>query len=277
MFGGSYFFNSKSYNKGNFYYIELSINHRQKNDQTFFEILNRIRDSSVTDEDISILNNRLTNNDINLRRIVKLYPTKAKAEKVNIEELNRIKAIEYTYLAEVVKNKCKDQTLNLENDFIFTERLKLKLGSLVMFISNDFTKRWANGTLGIVSFISEEEIKVTVDGYEWNIRRELFKKMEAVYKNGRIEYEPILVVSQFPIILAYALTIHKSQGNTYQQIVCDVTDSFATGQVYVALSRCSSLDGLHLIKPITRDSIRVDLAVRNFCREQRNFIENIDK
>ncbi|MBQ2978230.1 MAG: ATP-binding domain-containing protein [Clostridia bacterium] len=91
-----------------------------------------------------------------------------------------------------------------------------------------------------------------------------------IYKNGKITYETILKVQQYPIVPAYAMTIHKSQGQTYQNIVCDIASCFANGQAYVALSRCASLNGLHLKSPITNASIRVDKSVLNFYHDQLN-------
>jgi ATP-dependent exoDNAse (exonuclease V) alpha subunit len=95
-----------------------------------------------------------------------------------------------------------------------------------------------------------------------------FTEKEAVYKNGRIEYEDVFSVMQFPVVLAYAITIHKSQGMTYQQVACDISACFTSGQAYVALSRCSSLKGLYLLDEVTRDTIKVENVVKEFYLNQ---------
>ena len=95
-----------------------------------------------------------------------------------------------------------------------------------------------------------------------------FSEQEIIYENGKLLYEDILKVEQFPVVLAYAITIHKSQGQTYQNIVCDIDKCFANGQAYVALSRCASLEGLHLKKRISIASIRVDKRVIDFYKKQ---------
>lgn len=140
----------------------------------------------------------------------------------------------------------------------------MKLGALIMMVENDANKRWANGTLGIISFISNETIKVKINDIEYEVHKSVFETREARYIGGRIEYEVVLQVEQYPIVLAYAITIHKSQGMTYQRIACDISDCFAPGQAYVALSRCSSLNGISLLNSITRAEIAVDSEVKNF-------------
>lgn len=113
-----------------------------------------------------------------------------------------------------------------------------------------------------------------IDGREYNVSQAEFTQQEAVYKNGKIEYVPIMTVKQFPLILAYAITIHKSQGMTYQQIACDVSNTFANGQAYVALSRCTSLNGLYLLKKISKASVfSVDNDVKEFYQNQINLLK----
>ena len=133
-----------------------------------------------------------------------------------------------------------------------------------MMISNDPNKNWVNGTLGIISHISDGTIKVHIDGFDYEVYRETFESREAVFDGENINYEVTLSISQYPLILAYAITIHKSQGKTYQKIACDIKDCFAPGQAYVALSRCSSLNGLTLFNKITKDEVRVDSDVKDF-------------
>lgn len=263
-FGGIYFFNSDAYKQGNFKFIELSVNHRQKSDAPFFEILNRIREGKVSKNDLETLNSRTDYNQDDLRRVIRLFPKKEDAEKVNQEELEKIHDPERSYKA-IVTYSVEDMSTALkENTFPITDILRLKVGALIMMVANDPEKRWANGTLGIVSELGKDSIKVEINGVEYNVSKCEFEEQEAIYKDGRIIYRTILKVEQFPIVLAYAITIHKSQGMTYKQIACDITRCFSPGQAYVALSRCSSLNGLYLLKKVDKNILNVDSCVKDF-------------
>ena len=263
---GIHFFNSDAYKEGNFRIIELDSNHRQKQDATFFEILNRMREGNVSESDISVINKRKDDSSEELRRIVRLFPTKAEAEKVNQQELEKIPPMykEHTYHAKILFHKYNDQNKIKTSDFPIEPTLRLKVGALVMMVKNDVNRRWVNGTLGIISFLSDDEVRVTIDKVEHVVEKQVFESREASLVGGRIEYEIVLKLEQYPVVLGYAITIHKSQGQTYQKIACDITDCFAPGQAYVALSRCSTLDGLHLLKEIDGRHIAVDSEVRNF-------------
>ena len=263
-FGGRHFFHSPSYDAAGFHLFELTINHRQKDDVAFFELLNRVREGSANRDDIAILNERADADISAERRITKLFSHKADAERVNSEELAKIQAKEYIFPCEIQYSK-KDLTQNAIDDlFPITAHLRLKLGALVMMVTNDRNQRWVNGTLGLISSINENEIKVTIDGYEYEIHRERFQQSEAVYENGRISYQITCEVVQFPVILAYAITIHKSQGMTYKKIGCDINKCFEPGQAYVALSRCTNLDGLYLLDRVMLHSLHVDSEVAEF-------------
>ena len=246
----------------------MTINHRQKDDQKFFDILNRVREGSVTADDIRALNER--KKDVSgTRRILTLFPKKADAESINRFELEKIEGREYTYHAEVVLNKYDNQNPNLENVFPITKELKLKVGALVMMVANDIGRRWVNGTMGIVKRLEADAMQIAINGRTYDVLKERFTQSEAKIVDGKIEYEDIFAVEQFPVVLAYAITIHKSQGMTYPRLACDVSRCFAAGQAYVALSRCTSLDGLYLIKGISSSALRVDRDVQNFYLSQR--------
>jgi ATP-dependent exoDNAse (exonuclease V) alpha subunit len=230
--------------------------------------LNRVREGKTTNHDITVLNKRVIKNSEDLRRVLTLFPKKADAEWVNREELEKIEAKEYSYDAKIIFNKKNQQTPNLDNKFPIMNVLKLKRGALVMLVTNDPGGRWVNGTLGIVSSLQDDEIKVSIDGRNYDVTPFTFTEQEAIYKNGRINYEDVLKVEQFPIVLAYAITIHKSQGMTYKRIACDITTCFTSGQAYVALSRCSSLEGLHLLDEVSDDITKVDNLVKEFYLHQ---------
>lgn len=270
-YGGIFFFNSNAYNTGRFHFIELSTNHRQKDDKDFFDILNRMREGITTKEDIDSLNERhidRISDKSELRRILTLFPKKADAERVNKEELAKIEAKEYMYKAKIVYNAKSNQNPNLDSSFPITDELRLKRGALVMMVANDPEKRWVNGTMGVIHTLSADSIKVTLDGTTYEVKPCVFTEKEAIYVDGKIDYQDILRIEQYPIILAYAITIHKSQGMTYKKLACDISQCFAPGQAYVALSRCSSIDGLHLLKLMEKSMMKVDEIVMNYYLSQ---------
>jgi len=266
IFGGIHFFNSDAYKNAKFKFIELTINHRQKEDRRFFDILNKIRSGEIDDETLSLLNNRCQYDSKELEhgRIIRLFPKKEKAESVNQEELGKIKSKEYVYEAEVIYVKPNITAAINDGSFPITKTLHLKNGALIMMVTNDVNRRWVNGTLGIISGLKDDSVKVTINGVEYEVTEHEFEIQEAIYKNGQISYETVLKVQQIPVVLAYATTIHKSQGMTYQKIACDITDCFSPGQVYVALSRCTSLNGLYMLKPATQNILKVDPCVEEF-------------
>ncbi len=273
-FGGIFFFLANAYKNGNFEFIELTINHRQEKDQIFFNILNNIRQGIVTDDDIDILNRRFCSDESSLRRVIRLFSTKDKVDKINKIELDNIPGKEYIYKSVVQFYKDANKKI-AESSFPISTELKLKTGALVMMVTNDIDKRWVNGTLGIVSKLTDTSIEVTIDGMKYDVIPSEFKQQEAIYKNGKIEYIPVLTVKQFPLVLAYAITIHKSQGMTYQKVACDISNTFAKGQAYVALSRCSSLDGLFLLNKISKTSVfSVDKKVKEFYQNQTDLLKH---
>lgn len=275
-FGGIFFFSSSAYQLGNFKFIELTINHRQEKDKTFFDILNNIRQDCLTDNDITELNKRFCSDTCDLRRVIRLFSKKDKVDKTNEEELDKILGKEYIYNSVVTYSQNSNRFMT-DTSFPISAELKLKVGALVMMVTNDINKRWVNGTLGIVSKLTDDSVIVTIDGIKYDIPQAEFKQQEAVYENGKIEYIPIMTVKQFPIILAYAITIHKSQGMTYQQVACDISDTFAKGQAYVALSRCTTLDGLYLIHKISKTSIfSVDEDVKEFYQKQTHLLKQMN-
>jgi len=265
--GNFFFFNSDAYKKGNFRFIELSINHRQDSDPHFFEILNKIREGCFDGSDLEHLNCRFISNKQDLRRVMTLFPTKAQAEKLNKEELSKIEAREYVYKSKITFNAKKTLETHLESNFPISNELHLKRGALVMMVANDLEKRWVNGTLGVVQSLTENSIKVTINGITYDINKMIFSQKEAIFEDGKIIYKDILEIEQYPIVLAYAITIHKSQGMTYKKLACDISQCFAPGQAYVALSRCSNLDGLYLLSKINASGIYTDKNVVEFYKQ----------
>ena len=272
-FGGIYFFNSNSYKRGNFKYLELTQNHRQMQDKQYFELLNRVREGKSTSEDVDLLNSRIYFNGSIYDRFTTLFPTKAEAERVNKEHIQSLETKEYSYDARVVYDRDPNQNKVIESIFPITEHLQLKEGALVMMVANDTSHRWVNGTMGIIKKLANDRIYVSIDKQTYEVHRITFSEQEVIYRNKRIQYEDIFTVEQFPLVLAYAITIHKSQGQTLRNIICDINNCFATGQAYVALSRCSSLEGLHLIEPVVSSNIQVDHDVLDFYQTLENLLE----
>lgn len=268
-FGSIFFFSSDAYKKGDFEFIELTINHRQKEDKKFFNILNNIRQNNISNSDIDELNKRFCSDVNTLRRVIRLFSKKDSVDRTNDEELAKIPGKEYVYKGIVTFSK--NNNISIDN-FPISDVLKLKTGALVMMITNDPDKKWVNGTLGIIKKLTEDSIIVVINGREYNVLPVEFKQEEAILKDGKIEYTPVMTIKQYPLVLAYAITIHKSQGMTYQKIACDISDTFTNGQAYVALSRCTSLDGLYLLNKISKTSVfNIDDDVKEFY--QKHVIE----
>lgn len=270
-FGGIYFFNSNAYKQGNFKFIELTINHRQKDDAEFFETLNRIRCGDLNEQDIALINERILPIDSAFNGHISVVPYNKTAKTINTEHINQLILPEYTYTGKIVYPKDKKWS-DIKNPFCIYENLTLRKGAQVMMVTNDLDNRWVNGTIGIVDKITENRISVTINGRSYEVEPQRFTQKKATYKNGNIEYEDALIVEQYPVIPAYAISIHKSQGQTYKNIICDIEDCFEAGQAYVALSRCTSFNGLHMRTPINRNSILVNRDVLKFLQEQKNMV-----
>lgn len=263
-YGGLHFFCAHAYQQANFHFRELTINHRQKEDSAYFETLNRVRDGSVTAKDIETLNARVVQDRSVYDRFTTLLPTKAEVDKTNQYHISQLPSKEYTYHATIIHDKYPNKQHTLEALFPITDTLRLKHGALVMMVANDPERRWVNGSLGIVENLSSKGISISINKNTYEIHPVEFSEQEVTFQNGKLIYEDVLTVVQYPVVPAYAITIHKSQGQTYKNIVCDIDRCFADGQAYVALSRCSSLEGLHLVREINSASIRVDKNVLNF-------------
>ncbi|OCK49739.1 AAA family ATPase [Chryseobacterium sp. CBo1] len=255
--------------------IELTKVYRQT-DQEFLEILNAIRDGDVANIDFNHLNERYDPGfEAGDEPYVYLCSHNKMADDINQEKLKDIKVSPSTYEAKLF-GEFK------ENQFPNDQFLELKIGAQVMFIRNDISgeKKYFNGKLGEISLLDENEIKVILEGSEREIvvKREVWEqKKYSLDTDKNIKEEVLGSFEQFPIKLAWAVTIHKSQGLTFDKVIIDAGKSFTAGQVYVALSRCRTLEGIVLKSKITPDVIFKDNRILKFQGETQanDNVENI--
>lgn len=259
-----YFFSSKAYKEANVVSIELKHIYRQKNED-FIKILNEIRNDNLSIESEKILN-RLYNPDFSPTKeegFITLTTHNRRANAINESELNKLKNSSYYFDAEV-------QGKFNENAYPNDENLALKIGAQVMFIKNDSSpeKRYFNGKIGIITDISKKTVTVKCPNEVEEIvtEYEMWDNVNYSIKEETKEIKEDIIGSfkQIPLRLAWAITIHKSQGLTFEKAIIDAEASFAHGQTYVALSRCTSLEGLVLKTPISSNAIINDNTVSSF-------------
>jgi ATP-dependent DNA helicase PIF1 len=238
--------------------VKLETIYRQQ-DINFINILNNIRNGSVTYKELELINNHVTENFP--KDAIYLTTTNATAEGINTTNLNQLETKEWVYKAIVNGNIASD-------NFPAEQNMLLKEKARVMLVNNDSEDRWINGTLGYIESLSENSISIKLDSgatvevtpYTWEAHKTSF---DIVTK--RITKDLMGSFTQFPLKLAWAITIHKSQGKTFDEVVIDLGyGAFAEGQVYVALSRARSLDGIFLKRRIEERDIIVDPSVINF-------------
>ena len=266
FYASAYFFAAKVWQEMQLVSIELRKVYRQSDSQ-FIGLLDRIRQNHATDADLQSINARVN------------QCSKQKENGFEITLATRRDTVDYIndlHLSELEG----DSTIfkgHIKGDFPETSlpapmELEIKPGAQVIFIKNDKEKRWVNGTLGVVIYIDEGEGIITVvdeDGHEYDVDREVWENMRYTFneKEQKIEEEMLGSFIQFPLRLAWAITVHKSQGLTFRHVKIDFSGggAFAGGQTYVALSRCTSLEGITLEAPIRRSDIFVRAEVVAFA------------
>ena len=261
-----YFFGSKALRSINYVTIELTHVYRQQ-DETFITLLNNIREGNVSESDLQRLNQRYdpTFQPKQGSDYIRLTTHNRMAESYNEDQLRNLPTRAYTFSAETEGNFPE---YNYPTDF----NLTLKVGAQVMFIRNDNIGRFYNGRIGHVTYVDNEKISVLCPGDEepFDVEAETWENTKYTLneKTKQIEAEVQGTFKQYPLRLAWAITIHKSQGLTFEHAIIDAQASFASGQVYVALSRCKSLEGLVLASPIGNTAIINDSRVSDYISHQ---------
>ena len=267
---GAYFFQAQVFRELQPVYIELDHVFRQTNHR-FVEVLNQVRNNALTADSLKILNERYLP-DFELSNHKEHYITlsthNSKVDAINHHEMEKLTGKAYTYHASV-----KDTFP--ESMYPMDQSLTLKVGARVMFIKNDSSqeKLYYNGKLGVVTSLARNEIVVTCeDGTVVEVHNEVWENIRYASDTGldTIISEVIGTFTHYPLRLAWAITIHKAQGLTFDRVVIDAADAFAAGQVYVALSRCRTLEGIVLLTHIPSRALTNAKEVLYFTNNQSN-------
>ncbi|MCH2044072.1 MAG: DEAD/DEAH box helicase [Saprospiraceae bacterium] len=263
-----YFFSAKVLEQDDFpiQMVELSEVYRQAN-RRFIRLLDAVRLNKIDYDDLMELNERYEEKQEDQDYYITLSARNAQVDEINKQRLAELHTEEFSYIAKITGDF---NTLPAETP------LKLKLGAQVMFLKNDAKKRYVNGTIGKICYIDDDVIKVeiltpdglveiiTVEPFEWEVvRHELNEK-------GEIATRVVGTFTQYPLRLAWAITIHKSQGKTFDRIIIDLgKGAFEYGQTYVALSRCRTLDGIVLSRPLKPQDVMTDERIVDYYYQSR--------
>ena len=270
-YASTFFFHSKAFEKTKPVYLELKKIYRQS-DQRFIDLLNNVRNNCLTISDLDVLNSRFYPNfsPPKEENYITLTTHNYKADQINNKELANLPGKEYIYQGEVM-GEFPDYALPTDM------QLRLKENAQIMFIKNDPAGNYYNGKIATVSRILNDQIYVYLPekNTEILVQTETWKNIKYTLnkETGQVLEEELGVFVQYPLTLAWAVTIHKSQGLTFDKAIVDIGSSFAAGQTYVALSRCTSLEGIVLQSKIHSNCILTDEYALGFSKTEKNETE----
>ncbi|MEE1259709.1 MAG: AAA family ATPase [Paludibacteraceae bacterium] len=268
-----FFFSSKALQESSYVTIELKKIYRQA-DEKFISILNEVRNNHLSMESLNELNKHYLPEYEPKEGEIFLTTHNKIADAFNEKKLNELEEESNIYNA-IIKDRFPESMYPVD------ESLELKIGAQVMFTRNNREANYYNGKIGTIIDLSEHKItiKCKEDAFPIVAERETWENTEIkIDKESKDQYEEVVgSFSQFPLRLAWAITIHKSQGLTFDRAIIDAIASFSHGQVYVALSRCKSLDGMVLKSPIKLESIITDLNVTRYMQYEGERAANIEE
>lgn len=267
-----FFFDSHVFDESGFDQIELTKVYRQK-DQRLIEILDRIRTNDITEEELDLLNTRVEPDfePPDDEFYITLTSTRSLSSEINSSRLEELPGKSYTSIASVWGEFS-------EKSFPAERILEFKVGSQIMLLNNDQGQRWANGTLARVKDVHADKtekvksvsVELASDGSEHVVEPNQWDVLKTKYEGGLLSHEVVGSFIQLPIQLAWSVTIHKAQGKSFDRVILDFSHRvFAPGQMYVALSRCRSLEGIKLKTPVEIEEVMVDERVVAYM-ERRN-------
>ena len=263
-----FFFNARVFNQLGLIPIELRKIYRQT-DSSFITMLDRVRVSHASFNDMQLLNSRCNPDykEPDEGFVMTLATRRDTVDSINDDHMQALESPEYIFTGTVTD-------VFPDNDLPTNKELVLKQGAQVIFIRNDKEGRWVNGTLGKISRLDESGIEVELEnGESYNLEQEIWENVQYSYdeKEKKVIENVVGTFRQYPIKPAWALTVHKSQGLTFNNIVIDFAGgAFSSGQTYVALSRCTSLEGITLLKPLSQRDIIVNTAIVDFSHQFNN-------
>lgn len=265
--GTPFFYKAKVFQRMNLSKIEFQKVYRQ-NDASFLEILNKMRVGEIGEKDLALLNSRVSSEKEIGDYTVTLTSFNRRAEFINDKRLAALDGEEMVYEG-IQKGKIKSE------DSPAPQSLRLKIGAQVIFCRNDYSAKCANGTIAKVTALNEDSIQVMLENGETvTVTPAIWESYKRVYnrKTRRIESELAGTFTQFPLKLAWAITIHKSQGMTFDRMHLDLSwGTFAAGQAYVAISRMKSLEGLTLSNELKSDHIKANTEIKAFANSFNDF------
>lgn len=271
-YGSTKFYNAKCLQDATYYAVELKRTYRQS-DQEFVNILTRLREGVDLKKTIKRLNTGCVITAQPPEGSVCLSPRNREVDELNNRALEKLPGTAKSYRG-ITQGRFNTTRLPAPKDLV------LKVGSQILFTRNDAAKRWINGSIGVVRRLLNDKIFVQLQENEKLVDVGRVEWIEHHYgwdkKKGKIERAKIGSYRQFPLIAAWASTIHKSQGKTIENVHLDLgAGSFETGQTYVAVSRCRSLTGLSMSRPLTKDDILVDFESKHFYAGLREIMNNL--